>query len=139
MTPIMREIQELRELPTSDLVARYQALWGKEPRSRNREHLWKRCCWKLQEERYGGLSQAARGRIDEIVQGMQLPLKEPGRVITRRYKNKDYEVTMLPDGSVEFDGEVFRSLSAVAYHITGSRWNGKLFFNLVPRKRGKKK
>jgi len=30
----------------------------------------------------------------------------------------------------EYDGRVFRSLSAVAREITGSHWNGNLFFNL---------
>ena len=54
MTPIVKEIQELKQLPTSELVARYEALWGKEPRSKNRDHLWRRCAWKLQEQALRG-------------------------------------------------------------------------------------
>ncbi len=47
MTNIAREIEELRGLPTPDLVERYRELWGKEPHCKHREHLWKRCAWKL--------------------------------------------------------------------------------------------
>jgi hypothetical protein len=38
-------------------------------------------------------------------------------------------VTVLADG-YEFEGRTFRSLSAVAREITGTRWNGKVFFGL---------
>ena len=61
----------------------------------------------------------------------------PGTVLSRKYKGHIYQVTVLPNG-FEYDGEVYRSLSAVAYAITGSNWNGFLFFNLTePRKEGK--
>ena len=62
----------------------------------------------------------------------RLPI--PGTVLTRKYKGHLYQVTVLPHG-FEYDGQVYRSLSAVAYAITGSGWNGYLFFNLTePRK-----
>ena len=31
----------------------------------------------------------------------------------------------------EFDGEIYRSLSAIAQEVTGTKWNGFLFFSLT--------
>ena len=58
----------------------------------------------------------------------------PGTVLRRVFKGHDYHVTVLPEG-FEFDGVVYRSLSAVAHAITGSHWNGMYFFGLTDRKR----
>jgi hypothetical protein len=58
----------------------------------------------------------------------------PGTVLSRRFKGHEYRVTVLP-GGFEYDGEVYRSLSAVAHAITGSHWNGLYFFALAERKR----
>jgi hypothetical protein len=57
----------------------------------------------------------------------RLPI--PGSVIVRPYKGRDLRVKVLEQG-LEFEGEVFKSLSAVAKHITGSHCNGYLFFRL---------
>ena len=53
----------------------------------------------------------------------------PGAVITRQYKGETFMVRILPDG-FEYDGEVYRTLSAVAKTITGTHWNGYHFFRL---------
>ena len=54
-----------------------------------------------------------------------------GSVITRQYKGRTVSVTVLDEGRFEYAGEVYRSLSAVARAVSGTRWNGYLFFNLV--------
>jgi hypothetical protein len=54
----------------------------------------------------------------------------PGAVLCRHYKGVDHRVAVLRDG-FEHDGKVYRSLSAVATAITGSHWNGYLFFGLT--------
>jgi hypothetical protein len=51
----------------------------------------------------------------------------PGTRLTREYKDTTYEVEVL-DGVFAFDGQVYRSLSAIAQDITGSHWNGYHFF-----------
>jgi len=56
----------------------------------------------------------------------------PGSVLTKVFKGHEYRVTVLPNG-FEYDGQVFKSLSAVAHAITGSHWNGLRFFNLGER------
>ena len=57
----------------------------------------------------------------------RLPM--PGAIITRKYKNQTLDVRVLPKG-FEFEGEVYKSLSAVAKKITGAHCNGFYFFRL---------
>ena len=57
----------------------------------------------------------------------RLPM--PGAVIQRRYKGQTIRVKVLTKG-FEFEGEAYRSLSAIARRITGAHWNGPLFFRL---------
>ena len=65
--PIAEEIQELRVLPVPELVERYELVFGKPPRVKHRDWLWRRVAWKVQEQRFGGLSTVARRRLDELI------------------------------------------------------------------------
>lgn len=58
----------------------------------------------------------------------------PGLILTREYRGQIHQVAVLAKG-FEYDGQVYRSLSAIARAISGTNWNGKLFFGL--KKRGK--
>jgi hypothetical protein len=53
-------------------------------------------------------------------------------VLRRTFKGAEHEVTVLPHG-FEHEGKTYRSLSAVATAITGSHWNGFLFFGLTKK------
>ena len=55
-----------------------------------------------------------------------------GATLIRKYKGQEIQVTVRPDG-YEWDGKVYQSLTAVAFAVTGSRWNGRLFFGLTPK------
>jgi hypothetical protein len=66
-------------------------------------------------------SPAANGRD-------RLPI--PGTVLTRAYRGRDVAVTVLADGTFEWEGQTYRSLSAIAKAVTGSHWNGYVFFGL---------
>lgn len=59
-------------------------------------------------------------------------LPAPGTVLRRTFKGTEHEVTVLPHG-FEYEGKTYRSLSAVATAITGSHWNGFLFFGLTKK------
>ena len=50
--------------------------------------------------------------------------------LCRDWKGKTYEVLVRQDGGFEFDGEIYRSLTAIAEKITGTHWNGKKFFGV---------
>ena len=73
MKTIAREIEELRAMKVADLLKRYRKLYGKEPRIKNREWLWKRCAYQLQVVRYGGLSGTAQRRLEVLIAEIDLP------------------------------------------------------------------
>jgi len=147
------EVAALRDLPLDALVERHVALFGRQPRTRHRDQLWRRVAWKLQEQRLGGLSKVARRRLDDLIAEIELPTAdeprvvtaklrrddEPrrpkaGTVLTREWRGREVRVAVVERG-FEHEGAVYRSLSAVARAITGSHWNGRLFFGLTPRRR----
>jgi len=77
---------------------------------------------------------AVRSARKHVPRKRDARLPMPGTHLEREYKGHVYEVEVLDEG-FEYDGEVYRSLSAIAHAITGGHWNGYLFFGLTdPRK-----
>ena len=66
--------------------------------------------------------------------GRRLPVA--GTVLRRVYQERTVEVKVLAEG-FEYEGQRYESLSAVARVITGTRWNGLLFFGLTKRRKAK--
>jgi hypothetical protein len=62
----------------------------------------------------------------------RLPL--PGSVLVRAHKGTEHQVTVLADG-FDYLGQCHASLSHIARLITGTPWNGFLFFGLQRRTR----
>ena len=54
----------------------------------------------------------------------------PGTTLIREWDEREYRVIVTREGLYEIDGQVFKSLSAAARHITGTQWNGPKFFGL---------
>jgi hypothetical protein len=69
---VVAEIQALRQMTVAELRARWTELYGAEPRSRNKDYLWRRLAWKVQERAYGGHSEAARARLAELASEVSL-------------------------------------------------------------------
>jgi hypothetical protein len=53
----------------------------------------------------------------------------PEPLLTRQFRHRTISVEILEEG-FRHDGIVYPSLSAVARQITGTQWNGFLFFQL---------
>ena len=69
------------------------------------------------------------------VPALRMPVDDrprPGTILTRRYKGRSLQVEVLEHGFA-FDGQVFRSLSAVAKAVTGSHCSGHFFFGLTEK------
>lgn len=154
---IGKELAALRRLTLKELRQRYADLHGEETRTFNRQWLVKRIIWRMQALAEGDLSERARRRAVELANDADLRLHPPklstadsnggdvavrtirirsdnripppGALITRKYKNETVNVKVMP-GGFEYEGEIYKSLSAVAKHITGSHCNGYLFFRL---------
>ena len=158
-----KEIAVLKHMTVAELRARYAEVFGEQTRSRHKDYLVKRIAWRLQSLAEGDLSERARRRAEELANDADLRmtpprrtlkpevqtvavgtlrvsadkrLPMPGTVLTREYKGRTVVVTVLPDG-FEYEGKVYRSLSAVARAVTGTHWNGYHFFQLG--KHGKRK
>jgi hypothetical protein len=153
------QIAALRGMTPAQLRDKYLEVFGEATRTGNREFLYKRLAWRIQSQAEGTLSERARQRAAELARDadirMTMPrtpkstpgaiprvvaapvgggggasrLPMPGAILTRKYRGRTIEVTVLPKG-FDYDGQVYRSLSAVAKVITGSHWNGHLFFGL---------
>lgn len=152
MTTISQQIRELQDMTAADLAKRYEDLHGKPPRVRNVAFLRRRVAWKIQEREFGGLSNGGKARLDELIAQIDLPLGDPrparprrtnrngtnaplvGTTLIRRWHDQEIRVEVT-DAGFEWDGTLYRSLSAVAKAITGSNWNGKLFFGLTTRRK----
>ena len=148
MKPMDQEIAELRAMRVPELVERYAAVFGKPPRCKQPTWLWRKIAWKIQEQRYGGLSATAKARLEELIAEIDLPLGNgslparkqikrigstvPGTTVTRVWKGREIRATAV-EGGFEFEGAVYRSLSAIAKAVTKSHWNGRYFFGLTRR------
>ena len=150
-----QEADRLRTAPVSVLVARYEELFGEQPSARHRVLLLRRIAWRLQANLLGGLSERAHARALEIaddrdlrltapqprraaadpppISGRDHRLPLPGVVLKRQFRGQTIDVKVLVDG-FEHQGRRFASLSGVAECVTGTRWNGFVFFGLQARK-----
>ena len=153
------QIRDLRQMTVAQLQEKHLELYGAETRSRHKDQLFKRLAWRIQELEYGGLSERAKRRALEIANdldarihpprrsnasaeaahevlpvrtGQSGPQPSPGTILTREYRGEVHQVTVLEQGC-EYNGKVYRSLSGIAKEITGTQWNGKVFFGLKPR------
>ncbi|TAN64035.1 MAG: DUF2924 domain-containing protein [Magnetospirillum sp.] len=142
-TAILTQVAALPTLPTPRLKAMWRELTGTEPPPYNRTFLVKRLAYRIQELAFGGLSVKAERRLDDLVDELDGKKKPKAKDMTapvagtkliREWQGGLHEVTALADG-FEWRGRRYQSLSAVARAITGTRWNGPLFFGL--RKHGK--
>ena len=159
LADLTAEIAELQDMTVGQLAERYRELYGVPTRSRNKRFLLKRLAWRVQELAHGGLSQRALDRIEQLAPLAPVRWRQPmvvttkvdtspspasgrdprlpavGTVITRKHGGVEHQVTVLDDGGFEYKGERHRSLSKIARLISGTPWNGFLFFQLQTRAR----
>jgi hypothetical protein len=155
---VRQQLEELKRMTVGQLRQKHVEVFGEESRSNHKQFLFRRIAWRIQALAEGGLSERARRRAMEIAndadlrirapkgafQGSLAPelttrrrvpadtdprLPAPGTLLVRRYKDRDVIVKVLTEG-FEFDGQIHRSLSAIARQVTGTKWNGYVFFNL---------
>ena len=143
------EIEALEGQSVGQLKARYCELFGEAPGNHRRLALVRRLAWRLQALAEGELSERARERAQSLArdadlrltapqsmtrprggQGADSRLPKPGVLLTRSFQGRTVDVEVLDHG-FRYDGVVYRSLSAVARTVSGTRWNGYAFFGLA--------
>jgi hypothetical protein len=148
------ELQAVDAMSTGELRAKYAELFGHATATRNRTYLQRKIQYRIQELALGGLSDRALTRAAALAEVGRLhhgafgarraggaeppappvaPGLTPGMRLRRTFQGADHEVLVLPDGVFEYAGRPYGSLSTIAKEITGTVWNGKLFFGLKTR------
>jgi hypothetical protein len=152
---VRAEIEALRKLKASALRVKYRELFGEESQASNQAYLFRRLAWRLQALSEGDLSARARERAAQLAVDADLRLRPPrsfsteiaagnldpskpcrdpripaaGVELTRKHNGHVIRVKVLEHG-FECNGKRYESLSAIAYRLTGTRWNGFAFFGL---------
>ena len=130
----------LPSMPIGELKAEWRRLFGTEPPPYNRRFLESRLAYRIQELAYGGLKPETLARLEalgEQIDGKNITLRRirknqrpiTGTRLIREYQGVEHLVTVTRDG-FDWQGRPYQSLSAIARAITGTRWNGWLFFGL---------
>lgn len=143
---VLRQLATLSKMSADELREKWKDLYGCEPPNYRSTFLVKRLTYRIQELFYGGLSDTAKAKLEQLatidslcVQEAKMALDKrpkttaifPGTRFIREWNGKRHEVIARGKG-FEYDGRMFRSLTAVAVHITGVKRSGNHFFGLPP-------
>lgn len=162
---LFHEIQGLSRMTVGELRDKYVEVFGEQSRSFHKDFLRKRIAWRIQALAEGGLSERARRRAAELANDADLRIRTPrkpveagmiqekartttsripsgrdprlpmpGTILAREYQGRDIVVKVL-DNDFEFEGRRYKSLSAIAREVTGTKWNGFLFFGIDQNRR----
>ena len=140
------EIARVRGLNVGELRARWHTMFRRvAPPHLPRHLLFRILAYRLQADQFGDLDADIRRVLDRmgfeaadgfgrLVADLNRSRTElrPGTLLTREWGGHLQQVMVLPDGFT-WNGKAYRSLSKVAFAITGSRWNGPRFFGLRDR------
>ncbi len=141
---VLARLAALKTATTPALKQEWRVLFGAEPPPYNRRFLESRLAYRVQELAFGGLKPETVARLEalgEQFSGGKVTVRRThgdrplaGTRLVREYQGVPHTVTVRTDG-FEYQGRPYKSLSAIARHITGTRWNGILFFGLRSRGR----
>ena len=144
-TSVLRQLAALQNMKLSELQEKWRDLYGAEPPNFKSAFLKKRLAYRIQELFYGGLEDSVKAKLKEIASNEVKKLKSkvevngkilPGTRFVREWKGQVYE-TIVRDNGFEFNGQMYRSLSAIATAVTGTRWNGRKWWGLPARNNNK--
>ena len=135
---VLARLAALKTTPTPELRRQWKDLFDREPPLYNRRYLESRLAYRIQELAYGGLKPETIERLEAL--GEQLASGKPissrndhhpiaGTRLIREWQGIEHCVTVRAD-DYEYQGHPYKSLSSVARAITGTRWNGWVFFGL---------
>ncbi|MCV2874611.1 DUF2924 domain-containing protein [Defluviimonas sp. WL0050] len=145
--PIPARLAALKSTPTLDLKHQWRELFDSEPPLFNRRYLESRLAYRIQELAYGGLKPETVRRLERLGEELDGGDRKKSRIradmmpitgtrLIREWQGVEHVVTVTTDG-FEWQGRPYRSLSAIARAITGTRWNGWVFFGLKNHRRGR--
>ena len=136
---VLAQLAALKTAPVAELKQKWRGLFEREPPPYNRRFLESRLAYRIQELAYGGLSEETLERLEALADELEgkrsrrssLLNNRPtaGTRLIREWNGVEHCVTVR-NSDFEYQGRPYRSLSAIAKHITGTQWNGLVFFGL---------
>ncbi len=153
---VSHDLAGLAELDLDALRRRWRKLTGRPvPEHLPRQLLVRLTSYRIQADAFGDLDgpsikllrqiagQRAKGKVAGVptLESLNLSARgagalAPGTVIGREHNGTMHHVMVLADGFA-WNGTTYRSLSEVAFAITGTRWNGPRFFGLKRNRKGR--
>jgi hypothetical protein len=124
-------IAAIEALDRQVCLDQWRAAFGRPPPKYLSPQFMKRVLiWELQIQMLGGLSAKTERQLKQIASGKApTAMAKPGSHLVREWNGRTYQVEVVDGGNV-MDGKTWRSLSAIARHITGARWSGPRFFGV---------
>lgn len=138
------EIAQLRDLDLRGLQARWKIAFRKPALPHLPKHLlFGVLAYRLQAETFGDLDATTRRALGQsggaksraaVAQQLerndrQQAATNAGTVLMREWRGRKHRVMVMADGFA-WNGRTYKSLSAIAFNMTGTRWNGPRFFGL---------
>ena len=127
---VRAEVEALERLDLDGLRSLWRERYGLPPAIRSPDYLRLMLAWRMQAAALGGIERghrrqlAARGRLEP--EGRSLGI---GARLSRDWQGRTVEV-VVEEAGFRWEGTVYKSLSAAATAIAGTRWNGPRFFGL---------
>lgn len=145
---LLAQLAALKGAPTDVLKARWRELFQGEPPAYNRRFLESRLAYRIQELAYGGLSRETLDRLKAMskehatkdpAERKARPALRPvsGTKLIREWQGVEHCVTVRGN-DFEYLGRPYKSLSSISREITGTKWNGWVFFGLKINTQGRK-
>lgn len=143
---VLARLAALKTMTVKELKAEWTKLMGSEAPNNSSQFMIQRLSYRIQELAFGGMSKSLVRTLDALAdeyEGKKVRksvIADPrnpiiGTRLVRGWNGTEHTVTVMKDG-FDWQGQRFKSLSAVAKTITGTNWNGYRFFGLRAAERG---
>jgi hypothetical protein len=137
---ILKRIMKLQKQSEKELLKIWHTMFDENPEIKSRKYMVAKLAYKIQELAYGGLDIETENKIrncaKEVTKEKTVASKKTRKFspmidtkISKEHGGKIHEVLVVNDG-FSYEGTVYKSLSAIATKITGTRWNGLKFFGV---------
>lgn len=137
---VLAQVAALPKMSAPELKKMWKEMYLTDPPPFNKPYYVKRLAYRIQEVAFGVDSSRVDKRLSALCErDLDKPAKERKRLevhrpatgtrLMREWNGQEHHVTVLEDG-FEYRGQRYTSLSAIARSMTGTRWNGLVFFGL---------
>ncbi|MGE8143483.1 DUF2924 domain-containing protein [Novosphingobium sp. NPDC080210] len=143
---VIARLAALKTMTVKELKAEWSKLMGSDAPNNSSQFMIQRLSYRIQELAFGGMSKPLVRTLDALAdeyEGKKVRksvIADPrnpiiGTRLVRGWNGTEHTVTVMKDG-FDWNGQRFKSLSAIAKTITGTNWNGYRFFGLRAAERG---